>query len=62
MVNVAAFYQRSDETSEHAAWSSSLATALCDDALGSYAGFLADDGEQDVGVRIRQRPSSASPR
>jgi hypothetical protein len=48
MVNVAALYERPNETAEHEAWSSSLATILGDGTAAAYAGFLADDGERGV--------------
>jgi FAD/FMN-containing dehydrogenase len=50
MVNVAAVYERPDETPTHEAWVTTLASELQHGDLGAYVGFLGDEGEE----RVRQ--------
>jgi hypothetical protein len=56
LVNVAAMYGDSAEGPEHAAWASSLATALSGGTSAAYVGFLGDEGEQ--GVRRAYPPAT----
>jgi FAD/FMN-containing dehydrogenase len=49
MINVAAIYDPStSERSEHDAWASRLSAEFEDGDPGTYAGLLADEGEQRV--------------
>jgi FAD/FMN-containing dehydrogenase len=49
MINVQAMYDPStSERSEHTAWAGELAAELYDGDPGTYAGFLADEGEERV--------------
>jgi FAD/FMN-containing dehydrogenase len=49
MINVQAMYDPSNsERSEHTAWARGLAAELYDGNPGTYAGFLADEGEERV--------------
>jgi hypothetical protein len=50
MVNVAAFYEGSEDRAAREAWVSDFAAALRQDDAGAYVGFLGDDGE----ARIRE--------
>ena len=50
MVNVAAMYERPDESVVHEPWVTEFAEALCQDDGGAYVNFLGEEGE----ARIRQ--------
>ena len=49
MVNVAAMYERPDESDQHERWAGSLTQALSEGVPpAAYAGFLGYDGEDGV--------------
>jgi FAD/FMN-containing dehydrogenase len=48
MVNVAALYERPDESAVHEGWASGFAAALHRDNPGVYVNFLGDEGEARV--------------
>ena len=48
MVNVAAFYERPEETRLHEAWVEDFAAALQQGDDGAYVNFLGDEGEARI--------------
>lgn len=48
MMNVAALYQRPDETAHHEAWVNAFAAELSQGKPGAYVNFLGDEGEARV--------------
>jgi FAD/FMN-containing dehydrogenase len=48
MVNVAAMYERPDESVVHEPWVTEFAEALCQDDGGAYVNFLGDEGPERV--------------
>jgi FAD/FMN-containing dehydrogenase len=48
MTNVAAVFEDPDQSSEHEAWVTDLASHLSQGDTGAYVGFLGDDGEERV--------------
>jgi FAD/FMN-containing dehydrogenase len=56
MINIAVMSPTPEQTPEHEAWASSLATAVSVSGSAAYVGFLGDDGEQ--GVRRAYPPAT----